>query len=118
MRKQATILYGIAFVISCATVAAGALNVRSTRAKVKSLIEQSRQSMKVRAEAGQWPSEMKNSDIDNMRDEEFGMQVPSDLHIRMDISGLLEEFDFIWVPLVFLICFGIAAAIDWWWRAR
>jgi len=117
MRKRTMLVYGIALVVSLAAIGSGLLFVRSVRAECRDILERTKRDLRAKKAAGQLPPEMKNIDIDNLRLEEFGMQVTPSFQFRLEAKMWLEEFDFVWIPFVVLTCFGLAALVNWLWWA-
>ena len=115
MSKRTKLLFGIALIVACLIVGGGVFFAKHDHGGVKAKLEQFKQDLKNQKAAGQLPPDYQGVDLDQL---EFGMQVPADVQIRMDIARLLADMWYVLIPLVFVWCFGLAALLAWLCRTR
>lgn len=100
--------YVIAFVLAVLLVAAGFVFVSQTRRATVARIAQAR------AEAGltdQNPGGEISGESNAAILSDFGMEISRGEMYRIQIADLLSRFAMILVPLVFVVCLGVAAII-------
>jgi len=105
MNRRTKLLYCFALAVACVIVGAGACFARHDHGGAKAKMEQFKQDLKDQKAAGLLPPEYEGVDLDHL---EFGMQVPSNVMIRMDIARTLADLWYIFIPLVFVLCIGFA----------
>src|SRR5262249_39596448 len=90
---------------------AGVVLVRTTFGEIESRFEQRRQQLKEQKANGTLPDELKDVDLDKIKWTDFGMQLSSNMHIRLDASMWLQDFWFLAAPFTAIVC--LAGAYLW-----
>ena len=97
--------YVVAFVSGCLIIAAGAFFCMSTRQK---FIEHLRESVRAEQATGTLPLELKDVDPDAITPEGWNIESsPGDVY-RVWIADMFSQFWFVFGPIVFAVCLGIA----------
>ena len=97
--------YGTALGVAAILILAGFFFVQTTVAEIKATSEQPRQRLKQQKADGTLPEHLKDADLDTV---EFGMQVTPRMHRRINVSLLLADWWYIFIPLVVAMCLGAA----------
>ena len=103
--------YIVALLIAGAIIVAGYLLVSTTFGEIEANVEQRRQQLKEQKANGTLPDEWKDVDLDKIKWSDFGMQLSSNMHIRLDLSMWLRDFWFVAAPFTVIVC--LAGAYLW-----
>jgi hypothetical protein len=97
--------YILAVVASVLLVIAGLATANYLR---HSFVEEFRQSLHEAGAAGKLPKEFDGVDLDTVTPDGRAVKVTASQEARINVAGFLLNLWFIWVPVVFVGCFGIA----------
>jgi hypothetical protein len=98
--------YVVASVVASLIILAGALFIRHTQ---RSIEQQIRQTLRDSKERGELPPELQGVDLDTVPLSDFGFPLSRRDQATVAIAGLLSEYWYVWVPLIVVLCFGVAA---------
>ncbi len=89
-------------VVACSIIGAGAGFVRSTRQALHQKLRAELQAMAARGEISQ-------AEADAGEVTDMGMELPTSAKIYVGVADLFVHFSFVLIPLVIVICLGVAA---------
>ncbi|SFJ11135.1 hypothetical protein [Planctomicrobium piriforme] len=75
------------------------------------VLQEIRNSLREAKAAGTLPPEMQDLDLDNFMRMDIGIELSSQAMTRATIVDALRGLWYIWVPIVFAVCLGIAALL-------
>jgi hypothetical protein len=101
--------YVIASVVACVIILARALCIRHTQRSIEQRFRQTLRDMK---ERGELPPELQAVDPDTIEPTNVGIRVPARDVAKLAIAGFLFEYWYVWIPLIVVRCFGVAAWAD------
>jgi hypothetical protein len=103
--------YIVAALVACLLIGAGIVFVRQTNARFQGILEESRQDLIAKRDAGKLPPEWQGVDLDELGIDQIKMPVPYDYLIRLDISRYLTKYAYVLAVFVFAVCLGVAALV-------
>jgi hypothetical protein len=106
MTRRVSVPYVLASVVALLIIGAGALFIRHTQRSVE---QQFRQALRHMKEKGELPPELQGVDLDTVPPSHFGIPLSRRDQATVAIAGLLFEYWYVWIPLIVVLCFGVAA---------
>ena len=100
----------IALNVAAIIIVAG-FTARQTRHEFDDRFQKTKMQLKADKEANRSP-ELANVDVDNLQADAVGMWLPSGFRDPLNITVWIEDLWYVLIPLVVVLCLGIAFAGD------
>jgi hypothetical protein len=100
--------YLIAVGIASLLIGLGALFIIHTKQQLNQHLTEQKTLLKQQAAEGKLPPEWQGVNIDAIELSQLQMQLPPDLHARLDIADALSDWWFVLIPIVVGVCLLVA----------